>query len=72
MKQLLKATAEEQNPLQLLFRTCPSASLLAAISERSSDIREAIALHLEGMREDGEQIPDPHTAVAYIDLQEVG
>jgi len=36
------------------------------------NIREAIELHLEGLREDGEPIPEPHTAVAYVDLQEVG
>jgi predicted RNase H-like HicB family nuclease len=42
------------------------------IEEIEHNIREAIELHLEGMREDGEPIPDPHTAVAYIELQRVG
>lgn len=36
------------------------------------NIREAIALHLEGLREEGEPIPEPHTAVAYVELQGVG
>jgi predicted RNase H-like HicB family nuclease len=31
-------------------------------------IREAIELHLEGLREEGEPIPEPHTTVAYVDL----
>src|ERR1700722_38156 len=42
------------------------------VEEIERNIREAIELHLEGLREDGEPIPDPHTAVAYIELQEVG
>jgi predicted RNase H-like HicB family nuclease len=33
------------------------------IEEIERNIREAIALHLEGLREDGEPIPAPHTAV---------
>jgi predicted RNase H-like HicB family nuclease len=41
------------------------------IEEIERNIREAIELHLEGLREDGEPIPEPHTAVAYVDLQEV-
>ena len=42
------------------------------IQEIERNIREAIEFHLEGLREDGEAIPDPHTAVAYVELQEVG
>src|SRR5271154_2103732 len=41
------------------------------IQEIERNIREAIEFHLEGLREDGEAIPDPHTAVAYVELQEV-
>jgi predicted RNase H-like HicB family nuclease len=36
--------------------------------EIERNIREAIELHLEGMREDGEPIPSPQTAVAYIEF----
>ena len=39
------------------------------MEEIERNIREAIELHLEGMREDGEPIPPPHTAVVYVDLQ---
>ncbi len=42
------------------------------IEEIDRNIREAIALHLEGLREEGEPIPEPHTAVAYVELQSVG
>jgi predicted RNase H-like HicB family nuclease len=42
------------------------------IEEIERNIREAIELHLEGLREDGEPIPAPHTAVGYVELQEVG
>jgi len=42
------------------------------IEEIEHNIREAIELHIEGLREDGDPIPEPHTSVAYIDLQKVG
>ena len=42
------------------------------IEEIERNMREAIELHLEGLREDGEPIPEPHTAVTYIDLQGLG
>ena len=38
------------------------------VDEAERNIREAIELHLEGLREDGEPIPEPHTVVAYIEL----
>ena len=31
------------------------------------EIREAIAFHIEGMREDGEPIPEPQTTAAVVD-----
>ena len=40
--------------------------------EIERNIREAIEPHLEGLHEDGEPIPEPQTAVAYIELQQVG
>ena len=36
--------------------------------EVESNFREAIEVQLDGLREDGEPIPEPHTAVAYIEL----
>ena len=39
--------------------------------EIEHNIREAIALHLEGLMEDGEPIPEPHTAVTYVELQNI-
>lgn len=33
-----------------------------------AEIREAIAFHLDGMREDGQPIPAPTTMVEYIEL----
>ena len=32
------------------------------------NIREAIELHLHGLREDGAPIPEPKTFVAYVEL----
>jgi len=39
------------------------------VEEIEHNIREAIELHLEGMVEDGEPIPEPLTAVSYVELQ---
>ncbi len=38
------------------------------IPEVQQQIREAIAFHLEGMREDGDPIPAPTSAVEYVDI----
>jgi len=32
------------------------------------EIREAIEFHIEGLREDGEQIPQPSSQVEYVDV----
>jgi len=40
----------------------------ATVAEIVSQIREAIMLHVEGMREDGEPIPPPSSQVDYIDI----
>ncbi|MFN9571284.1 MAG: type II toxin-antitoxin system HicB family antitoxin, partial [Cyanobacteriota bacterium] len=37
-------------------------------SEVKQLIREAISFHLEGLREDGLEIPEPTCAVGYVDL----
>ena len=39
------------------------------VEEIERNMREAISLHLDGLREDGEPIPEPHTTVAYVELQ---
>lgn len=38
------------------------------VEEVERNIREAIELHLEGMIEDGQPVPEPSTAVAYVCL----
>jgi predicted RNase H-like HicB family nuclease len=40
----------------------------AIVEEVEQGIREAIALHLAGMREDGQVIPQPSSAVEYVDI----
>jgi predicted RNase H-like HicB family nuclease len=32
------------------------------------NMREAIAFHLDGLREDGEPVPEPQTYSAYVEL----
>lgn len=36
--------------------------------EVETQIREAVQFHLEGMREDGEVVPEPSSQVEYIDV----
>ena len=38
-----------------------------SVEETERNMREAIELHLEGLYEEGEPIPEPHTAVAYVE-----
>ncbi len=40
----------------------------ASLQEVEAEIREAIAFHLDGMREDGLPIPAPTSTVEYIAL----
>jgi len=40
----------------------------ATVEEVEQQIREAIEFHLDGMREDGEPIPDPSSHVEYVDV----
>jgi predicted RNase H-like HicB family nuclease len=37
-------------------------------SEAEQQIREAISFHLDGLREDGMEIPEPSCAVGYVEL----
>jgi predicted RNase H-like HicB family nuclease len=38
------------------------------VEEVENEIREAIAFHIEGMREDGITVPEPTSQVEYIEL----
>jgi predicted RNase H-like HicB family nuclease len=40
----------------------------ATVADAEAEIREAIAFHLEGMREDGLVIPVPQSQVEYVDV----
>lgn len=42
------------------------------VAEIERNIRGAIELHLEGMMEDGDPIPEPHTDARYVELPGVG
>jgi predicted RNase H-like HicB family nuclease len=41
----------------------------ATVEETERLLREAIALHLEGMKEDGLPIPEPSSIVDYLELE---
>ncbi len=40
----------------------------ATIEEVEREIREAIEFHIEGMRQDGERVPQPSSTVEYVDI----
>lgn len=40
----------------------------ASIEEVGTEIREAIEFHIEGMRNDGEVVPQPSCSVEYIEV----
>lgn len=40
----------------------------ATQSEVEQSMREAIAFHLDGLREEGQPVPEPHTYSAYVEL----
>lgn len=40
----------------------------ATITEVENEIRDAIAFHLEGLREDGLALPTPSSQVEYIEV----
>jgi predicted RNase H-like HicB family nuclease len=40
----------------------------ATRQEVESEMREAIQFHLQGLREDGEPLPDPSSQVDYIEV----
>jgi predicted RNase H-like HicB family nuclease len=40
----------------------------ATVEQVETEIREAIEFHIEGMREDGLQIPEPSSKVEYVEV----
>ena len=40
----------------------------ATVAEVETEMRDAIAFHIEGMREDGLPVPEPTSQVEYIEL----
>lgn len=40
----------------------------ATREEVERNMREAIAFHLDGLREDGQTVPEPHSYSAYVEL----
>ncbi len=36
--------------------------------EVEQNMREAISFHLDGLREEGQTVPEPHTYSAYVEL----
>ena len=72
MKKYAIVIEHGQNNLSAYVPDLPGCITSKTVEEIEHNIREAIELHLEGLREDGEPIPEPQTAVAYVELQGVG
>lgn len=41
----------------------------ATVAEVETEIREAIAFHVEGLREDGLPVPPPSSQVEYVEVR---
>ena len=53
-----------------MSQTCPAAWLTAnSREELLEEIREAIEFHIEGMREDGDTVPEPQATAAVVDAE---
>lgn len=39
------------------------------VEETKQNMREALEFHFEGMREDGDSIPEPSTLADYVDVE---
>ncbi len=37
-------------------------------AETEQEMRKAISFHLDGLREDGAEIPEPHSSSAYVEV----
>jgi predicted RNase H-like HicB family nuclease len=73
MKRYAIVIEQGENNLSTYVPDLPGCTTTGGtVEEIERNIREAIELHLEGLREDGEPIPEPHTAVACVELQGVG
>ena len=40
----------------------------ATLAEVETNIREAIEFHIEGLKEDGDQVPPPSSQVEYVEV----
>jgi predicted RNase H-like HicB family nuclease len=43
-------------------------SIGASRAEVAKNMHEAIAFHLDGLREEGQPVPEPHAYSAYVEL----
>jgi hypothetical protein len=50
------------------FQRFDGGSAGNTVEETVANIREALLFHFDGMREDGDAIPDPETLVDYVDV----
>jgi len=39
-----------------------------SLDEVENNMKEAIALHLDGLRDEGQPVPEPHSYSAYVEL----
>jgi predicted RNase H-like HicB family nuclease len=69
MKKYLIVIEETQSGYSAYSPDLPGCvSTGASRSEVETNMREAISFHLDGLREEGEPVPEPHSYSAYVEL----
>jgi predicted RNase H-like HicB family nuclease len=69
MKKYLIVVEETQTGLSAYSPDLPGCvSTGASRQEVERNMHEAIAFHLDGLRQEGEPVPEPHTYSAYVEL----
>jgi len=68
MKKYLIVIEETGAGYAAYSRICPVVFRRAARARSERNLRAALALHLNDLREEGQSVPEPHTYSAYMEL----
>jgi predicted RNase H-like HicB family nuclease len=69
MKRYLIVIEDTENGFSAYSPDLPGCvSTGATRTEIEKNMREAISFHLDGLREDGQPVPEPHSYSSYVEL----
>lgn len=69
MKRYLIVIEDTENGFSAYSPDLPGCvSTGATRAEVENNMREAISFHLDGLREDGQPVPEPHSYSSYVEL----